>query len=210
MHPYLSRLGVRSEVQEFFAPFYASNPAGDLVFIQDSYREHFGFAFHRVAAENSLWLAGQDNLALVRRVLVCASAMDAIAFLHFYWHVFPQPDSLCFIAAGYRPVAMQLSWIRQNCFGKKLELLFPNDLLGGITDLKIASTFRRLPVSVFLSEKERLKVCFRAKEYVFEQETFSLNAFERASNYRFKVITRKPKYGVSFYETLKAGAFPTT
>jgi hypothetical protein len=206
MHPYLMRLGVRPEVQEFFSPFYPAD-ADDLVFQQGGYREHFGFAFHRVPAGGDFWLAGEVSLALVSQVFIGASAMDALGFLHFHGHHFPGLNNLLFIATGIKPSPLQLSWIRENLNGKKLTLLFPKDLLGSIADLKVAAAFRRMPAAAFLAEKERLKICFRAKEYEFDRQTFSLSAFERAANYRFKVITSKPKHGASFLEQLKAGAF---
>jgi hypothetical protein len=208
MHPYLIRLGVKPEVQEFFSPFYSA-AANDLVFQQNAYCEHYGFAFHRVPPGGDFWLAGELNLALDSQVFICASAMDALAFLHFQGHAFVKWDSLLFVATGINPSTTQLRWISEKLKGKKLTLLFPRDMLGSIADLKVAAAFRRMPAAAFLAEKERLKICFRAKEYDFDQQTFSLSAFERASTYRFKVVTRKPKHGVSFYEQLKAGAFPS-
>jgi len=114
-----------------------------------------------------------------------------------------------FMATGSMPTEIQLRWIRRELCGKSLTLLFPRDLVGAIADLKVAAAFRRMPAAAFLAEKERLKICFRAKVYEFDQQTFTLSAFERASAYRFKVVTCKPKHGASFLEQLKAGAFPS-
>jgi hypothetical protein len=208
MHPYLARLGVRSEVQAFFAPYY-SDGSCDLLFQLDNYREHFGFAFHRIPSGGDFWLAGELNLFLVDRGFISNSAMDAIAFLHFFGHTLPNWENMLFIAIGLKPSEMQLRWIRDKLAGKQVTLLFPADLPGNVTDLKVAAAFRRLPAAAFLAEKERLKICFRAKVYEFDQQTFTLSAFERASTHRFKVVTCKPKHGASFLEQLKAGAFPS-
>jgi hypothetical protein len=208
MHPYLIRLGVRPEVQEFFSPFYSSD-SGDLLFKQGGYCEHYGFAFHRVPPGGDFWLAGELNLALVNQVFISASAIDAIAFLHFHGYALTKWDNSLFVATGTNPSTTQLRWISEELKGKKLTMLFSKDMLGSIADLKVAAAYRRWPAAAFLAEKEKLKICFRAKEYVFDQQSFSLSAFERASTYRFKVITSKPKHGVSFYEQLKAGAFPS-
>ena len=208
MHPYLTRLGVRPEVQAFFEPYYSAG-SGDLLFQQGNYREHFGFAFHRIPNGGDFWLAGELNLSMVDRVFISASALDAIAFLHFYGHTLPHWENILFIATGIKPTAIQLRWIGDKLAGKHLTLLFPADLPGNVTDLKVAAAFRRMPAAAFLAEKKRLKVCFRAMVYEFDQQTFTLSAFERASAYRFKVLTCKPKHGASFLEQLKAGAFPS-
>ncbi len=206
MHPYLTRLGVRPEVQAFFSPNYADDFC-DLFFQQGNYREHFGFAFHRIPGGGDFWLAGELNLSMVDRVFISISAMDAVAFLHFFGHSLADWENILFIATGIKPTTIQLCWIRDKLAGKHLTLLFPADLLGAITDLKVAAAYRRIPAAAFLAEKERLKICFRAKVYEFDQRTFTLSAFERASAYRFKVVTCKPKHGASFLDQLKAGAF---
>ena len=208
MHPYLIRLGVRPEVQSFFSPFYTA-ASGDLIFQQGVYLEHFGMGFHRLSQGRDCWLAGEKNLALVSRVFVGESAMDAIAFLHFQGHTLANWERSLFVATGAGLPGARLRWIREQLKGKKLTMLFPGDLPGRIADLKVAAAFRGMPAAASLAEKERLTVSFRAKEYQFDRETFSLAAFERAANYRFKVVTQKPKHGASFYEQLKAGAFPS-
>ena len=208
MHPYLTRLGVSPEVQAFFEPYYSA-VSGDLLFQQGNYREHFGLAFHRIPSGGDFWLAGELNLSLVDRVVISTSAMDAIAFLHFFGHSLADWENILFIATGVKPTTIQLRWIRDKLGGKHLTLIFPADLPGAVTDLKVAAAFRRMPAAAFLAEKERLKIFFRAKVYEFDQQTFTLSAFERASAYRFKVVTCKPKHGASFLEQLKAGAFPS-
>jgi len=208
MHPYLTRLGVRPEVQAFFEPYYSAI-SGDLFFQHGNYREHFGMAFHRIPSGGDFWLAGELNLSMVDRVLISNSAMDAIAFLHFYGHSLADWENILFISTGIKPTAIQLRWIRDRLAGKHLTLLFPADLPGNVTDLKVAAAFRRMPAAAFLAEKERLNICFRAKVYEFDQQTFTLSAFERASTYRFKIVTCKPKHGASFLDQLKAGAFPS-
>jgi hypothetical protein len=208
MHPYLMRLGVRPEVQAFFAPFYSDN-SGDLVFQQGNYREHFGLSFHRVQAGNDLWIAGESDLALAARAFISHSVMDIIAFLHYYGHTLANWDRAVFIATGASLTAAQLRWISDNLADKSLTLLFPADLPGAVADLKVAAAFRRVPAAAFLSEKERLKICFRNKIFEFDRPAFSLSAFEKVSGSRFNVATRKPKHGASFLEQLRAGAFPT-
>jgi hypothetical protein len=208
MHPYLTRLGVRPEVQAFFAPFFSAGSA-DLLFQQGNYREHFGLTFHRVDADGNLWIAGERNFAIAQRVFIAGSVMDLMAYLHFYGHSVRYWNKCLFIAAGVHPVAAQLQPLFSQFSNKPVTLLFPADVLGAITDLNIATAFRSLPVAAFLAEKERLNICFRSQVFEFDQRRFSLSAFERAAKYRFNVSTRKPKHGASFLDQLKAGAFPS-
>jgi hypothetical protein len=41
-------MGVSEMVQQFFAPFFTSDDAGNLCFWYGEVYEHFGFGFHRV------------------------------------------------------------------------------------------------------------------------------------------------------------------
>ena len=207
MHPYLTRLGVRPEVQAFFAP-YDSDANGGLLFQQGDYVEHFGMAFHRVDAGGDCWMAGETNRVMTERVFISSSVMDMIAFLHYGGHTISLWKQAVFIAVGVKPSIAGLSRI-SGFADKPMTLLFPADGLGAITDLKVAAAFRRVPAAAFLAEKERLKISFRAEVYEFEQRGFSLSAFEKASGYRFNVTTRKPRHGASFLDQLKAGAFPS-
>lgn len=208
MHPYLTRLGVRSEVQEFIAPFIVAHPSG-LLFQQGLYHEHFGLAFHRVNAGDGLWIAGELNTSLVSQVFIGGSVMDLIGFLQFYGHTVPDWDRIMLVATGPNPSKAALSNLGGLLKEKAITLLYPADVLGAIADLKVAAAFRCMPAAAFLAEKEKLQIAFRASVYEFDQQGFSLSKFERLAKFRFNVCSRKPKQGVSFLEQLKAGAFPS-
>lgn len=206
MHPYLTRLGVRPEVQRFFRPFYQVDAIGNLLFAYGEEYEHFGFGFHRVPVTGELWLAGNLQLSQVRLVILSASALDAVAWLNKKLPAFPNTENLLFVSLGAGISEAQVLWIRKHLAGKQYRLLFGNDLLGRMADLKLAAALKGWPLSVFLAEKERITVDFRSRHFVFSQETLSLFSFEKAAGVRFGIATDKPKVYTTFFEELKAKA----
>lgn len=206
MHPFLTRLGVRPEVQRFFRPFYQVDVIGNLLFAYGEEFEHFGFGFHRVPTTGELWLAGNLQLSQVRLVILSASALDAVAWLNKKLPAFPQTENLLFASLGAGIHDAALSWTREHLAGKQYRLLFGNDLLGRMADLKLAATIRGWPLSVYRAEKEQVVVEFRSQHYVFSQESFSLFAFEKVAGVRFGMATDKPKKYNTFFDELKAGA----
>jgi hypothetical protein len=206
MHPYLSRLGVRPEVQAFFEPFYATGKTGDIYFDYGSDREHFGFAFHRVPFSSGLWMAGNTNFSQISQVIVCSSAMDAVAWLNIRYAFFSCLDGLLFLSIGGSVDAAQLQWIGHNLSGKRFRLLFDRDIIGRAADLKLAAAIRQHPIEIYLDPEGRVRVDFRFRSFVFAQAAFSLHAFEKASGHHFNIPAEKPKNNDSFFAQLKAAA----
>jgi len=206
MHPYLTRLGIRPEVQRFFRPFFVADPLGNLLFSFGEDIEHFGFAFHRVPVTDGVWLAGNLEFPQVRLVILSASALDAVSWLNKKLPAFPHTENLLFLALGAGIHEAQLLWIRSNLAGKQFRLSFGQDVLGRMADLKLAAAIRGWPLSVYLGAGEQVVVSFRQHHFSFSQEKFSLAAFEKASGMRFGVATDKPKVHNSFFDELKAEA----
>jgi hypothetical protein len=206
MHPYLTRLGVRPEVQQFFGPYFSSDAVGNLVFPYGDSIEHFGFAFHRVPASTHFWIAGDTNFDMIRQVMIGASAMDAIAWLNQNYSTFSNMDNLLLLSTGTSLNAAHSQWIGQNLNNKIVTLIFSKDFLGRIVDLKLAGAIRRMPVAISLAEKE-IQVIFRFKQYAFQQDKFSLSAFEKAAKYHFNIRTQKPKNFDAYFDLLKANTF---
>jgi len=206
MHPYLTRLGVRAEVQEFFASFYQADTNGNLVFDYGGETEAYGFAFHRVPVSGGLWVAGQENSRLAGQVFICSSAMEALSFLAFRYTAYPDTSGLLFISIGPGLNDSHLQPVCSSLPEKKCTLLFGNDFVGKVTDLKIAAGIRKVPVAVY----EQDGICtvnFRNRNYSFHTDAFSLNAFEKQAGYRFNIRTLKPKGFNTFFDQLKARAF---
>lgn len=206
MHPYLTRLGIRSEVQRFFRPFYTSDTLGNLVFAYGEAVEHFGFAFHKVPVTDGFWLAGNLHFSQVRLVILSASALDAVSWLNKKLPVFPQTENLLFVSLGSGVSEAQLCWIRTHLANKQFRLLFGRDVLGRMADVKLAAAVTGWPLSVYLGQGDQLVVYFRNRNFVFRQEQFSLAAFERVAGVRFGVATDKPKVYSTFFDELKAEA----
>ena len=205
MHPFLTKLGIRPEVQEFFAPCYSSDGTGNLVFPYGRSTETYGLAFHHVPATESYWLAGCD-FAFAQEILICGSAMEAVAWLHIHYRAYNSTDSLLFLSTGTRPCGEQLYCLKKGIKGKRIALLYGNDLLGRVCDLKTAAALRNQPAAVSL-DKDNVVVTFRSKLYSCTREGFSLNAFEKQSAYRFHARTLKPKTANTWLDLLRSGAF---
>ena len=206
MHPYLTRLGVRPEVQQFFRPFYEADDIGNLLFAYGGDWEHFGFAFHKIPMTDSFWMAGNLQFEQVRLVVLCASALDAVSWLNKKLNIFPQLENMLFLSLGAGINDGKLLFLREHLAGKQYRLLFGNDLLGRMADLKLAAAIRGWPLLLYLAEKQQLIVEFRGRQFTFSQEHFSLFAFEKAARIRFGVATDKPKSLNTFFDELKAGA----
>ena len=206
MHPFLTRLGVRPEVQAFFRPFYSSDDTENLVFNYGDGQEHYGFAFHHIPVSDHFWMAGNLELPQVRQVILGASALDAFSWLNKKALFLSNMDNLLFLSVGAGIRQSHLHWINKRLSGKSCTLIFSDDLLGRVTDLKLAAAIRKQPVNIYLDGTEQVIVRFRSRTFYFRQESFSLNAFEKAAKYHFGVCTDKPKNHLTFFDELKAKA----
>ncbi|HZY39386.1 MAG TPA: hypothetical protein VFE53_22175 [Mucilaginibacter sp.] len=206
MHPYLTRLGVRQEVQEYFESHLFSNEAGDLCFPYVNEFEHYGFGFHRVPVVSTFWMAGNLNFSQVRQAIVCGSAMECIAWLNHYGFAFPDTESLLFLSAGASLHHQHIRWLRENLTGKDFDFVFGKDLLGRLTALKLAAGIRGQQMHIAYLAEEKIQILFRGRNFIFSPENLSLNALEKLSGFRFRVRISTPKNYKTFFEQLEAGA----
>jgi hypothetical protein len=206
MHPYLTRLGVRQEVQQYFEPFYYSDDAGNLCFNYGADCEHYGFGFHLVPAVSGFWMAGNLNFFQVKQVIVCASALECVAWLNVYGYLFPDTLCLLFLSTGTSLCSEQVVWLREHLPGKDFVFAFGNELLGRLTAVKLAAGIRGQRLSVFSLAEEKIQILFRGQSFLFSPETLTLHALEKAARFRFRVRISTPKNYNTFFEQLKAGA----
>lgn len=209
MHPFLTRLGVGLEVQVFFEPFFRVDDLGNLLFDYGDGVEHFGFAFHKVPVSKNFWMAGNRIFSQVRQVVICASAMEAVSWLKNKQTAFGSFDGLLFLSVGAAVRDAHGIWLNKNLRSKDFRLVFGRNLLGRVADLKLAAAICSWPLEIY-HDNDRLAVSFRSRVFSFSQENFSLNAFEKAAKCRFGISCDKPKGYNSYFDLLKASAFPTS
>jgi len=189
MNAYLTHLGIRSEIQDWLAPYYYTDAGGNLCFAYGDDSEVYGPGSHRLPLSGTYWKAGAGNL--VSQTVICSSAMEAIAWLNCHT---VNLDSLMIIATG--------SKISLPAFPKsKCTLVFGNDLLGCICDLKAAARLAGQPVEIRVSDNV-IHISSRCRRFCLAADTFSLSAFERLSGYRFHVRTSKPRQHSSWLNQL--------
>jgi len=195
MNDLLTSLKVPAEVQEFFG-------TGELLFNYGGHFEQYETGYHRVPTTPHLWLAGNPHC---REVIITGAAMEAIAFLALNAHKYQGLQGLTFIALGNLPQMAQLIWIRQHYPKRKYTLIFGNDLLGRLADIRVAAGLHGHPVS-FDYTASRLGITCRRVLYHFIPEQVSLNAFEKAMGLRLQCRTIKPRKFISFLDQLKYDA----
>ena len=195
-NPFLERLGIRPEVQSFFKS--SLNIACEsLIFKYGNSLEHAGPGFHRIPVTEELWTAGE--FALARHIFICGSAMDAISWLHFHHHAY-HTQNFFFAAVGASPCKNQIESLLRP--GKQYHLVFSNDQLGAICDLKVASFIRKKPLKIIAHEHQYI-VTFKSKNYRLVH--LSLNALEKAARFHFNIPVSKPKQFNTYFEQLKHG-----
>lgn len=196
MNTLLTRLGISPEIQAFF------NAAADLSFSYGDQQEHYGEGFHTVPSTQNLWVAGSNNAT---HVIITYSVMEAMAFITLNRHRYPRLEQLAFVAIGNRLHVEQENWIRENFPGRKFTLVFGKDLIGHITDIKLAAGIKNIPIRVFFLDNEVL--IYRDKVLrVFNQEQISLHAFQEAFGIRPRFRTAKPVQSLTFLDQLKHDA----
>lgn len=206
MHPYLTRLGISDDLQAYFEPFYYSDPAGNLCFNYGVDFEQYGFGFHRIPAAPAFWIAGNSHFSQVSQVMVCASALEAIAWLHFYSYRFSGLDSLLLLSAGASLYNYHTQWLRDQLPGKDLMFAFGNELLGRLTAIKLAAGIRGQRLSIVFLAEEKVQIRFRGQTFLFEPEQLTMHALEEAAGFRFRVRIAAPQNYPTFFDQLKAAA----
>jgi hypothetical protein len=206
MHPFLTRLDVKPEVQAYFAPYYYRDASGDLCFDYGGDFEHFGFAFHRLPAVSNFWMAGNLNFSQVSKVIICPSALEAIAWLQHHWLNFSDTGSLLFLSAGTSLSVEHVSCLREHLPCKHFVLAFGRELLGKLTAIKLAAGIRGQQLHIACLSEEKVQILFRGRNFLFNPDTLSLNVLEKAAGFRFRVTISNPKNFNSFFDQLMAGA----
>ncbi|MDB5143357.1 MAG: hypothetical protein JWQ66_2070 [Mucilaginibacter sp.] len=182
MNEILTRLGVSAEIQALF------NIQQELRFDYGDSFEHFYEGGHLVPTTQNLWRAGNELAALL---IIAPSAMELISFMSLNVRKFPDRENLLFIAMGNNCNTAKLQWIRSRYKKRKFILVYGNDLVGRLSDIKIATGLRGK--STMLSWSESFVFCsIGNRNFKLEQDQISLAAFERQAGIRTLIRTAKP------------------
>ncbi len=182
-----NKLGVPRNVRLFFEPYYHVLPDGSICFPFGDEAEHFNGLYHFVPSTVVNWMAGDGPL-----LFISYSAMEALAFLSVHHHAYPDFKQLRFIAIGNYLTGFSLT-------GRKISMLFGNDILGRLTDIKVSLLLRNKDASLFYHGDES----FEINGHQFEAERLSLNTFETACGVRSGIRTIKARGFNTFLEQLK-------
>ena len=192
MSEVLIRLGVPPSFLAWF------NCADACEFPYGDAREIFKDRFHKVPTTVNLWFAGHRSAS---EVVITHSAIEAIAFLSLNTDHYPNLESVSFIATGNLPGMAQLQWIRRNFQKRKFTLVFGNDLLGALTDIKVAAGLKGHGTRIWLSG-DVVRIQMKTQQHLFSIPEVSLHAFEKAFGLRMNIRTRKPNRVVNFLDQL--------
>lgn len=149
--------------------------------------EHVSPDFHRVPTAINPWIAGKGTL-----VFISFSAMEAICFLTCYAHSFPDLNQLQFIAVGN-------NWENLPSCSGKVTLLFGQDILGRLTDIRISMALRNKQVSIQYCADDT----FDIDGQLFTESQMTLSCFEKKLGIRSGIRTVKPRNFNTFFEQLK-------
>jgi hypothetical protein len=193
MNRLLTGLGIALDVQSFF------NISADLTFNYGDQVERYEAGSHVVPSTPNLWFAGSQNAT---HLIITYSVMEAMAFITFNRHRYPQLEQLAFIAIGNKLHAEQGDWIRQNFPGRKVILVFGKDLVGHLTDIKLAAAIKNIPIRI-LYKDGYIHIYRNSSLRFFDQEQVSLHAFQEAFAIRPRFRTGKPVRSLTFLDQLK-------
>ncbi|XHR97331.1 hypothetical protein ACFJIV_12135 [Mucilaginibacter sp. UC70_90] len=171
----------------------------EFVFDYGDSKETFDERGYKVPVTRNVWVAG-NNLAPV--LIIFHSVMEAVAMLSLNFQRFSGLDNLGVVALGSRPCAAQINWINQAFPGRRVILVFGNDLAGRATDIKVASWLQQHHITITY-QNEALNISRRRIDYSFEADQISLAAYKRALGIRNNISTCKPRLSNTFFEQFK-------
>jgi len=192
MNAELTRLGIPDDVQ---ALFKIESPTFDYGDSKEVFRQNL----HYVPSSRNLWIAGSPEAS---DILITRSAMECIAYLSLNFSRIKNPENLCFIAIGNRPVRTQMVWVAKRFAKRKTTLIFENDLIGRVTDIAIAAWLRNHHVQLQWNGN-LVCVNHRLHSVAFAETDLGLNGFELAFGIRTGIRTRKSRYFPTYLDQLK-------
>jgi len=197
VNPLLTKLGIRREVQEFFQHSFKYED-NILIFPYGKANECFSIDFHHIPVTDSFWSAGDQNYHNIREIIICSSAMEAIAFLTYHFQFYRTVDHLFFISLGILPKQRHFQFIQSNFKNKKIGMAMGSDFLGRVADLKMVAGILNEVIEIYYMPENMLIVNFRGKKFDFSPDSLTLNSLEKRSGFRSHFRTFKVKTAENF------------
>lgn len=192
MNMWLTKLGVPMEIQALFG--VSENLTFDY---GDSYEE-FAPGLSKIPVSGNIWRCGNE---MASEIIISWSAVELMAMLTYKISRYRKLDDIYLLSLGCRLSAGQLSWIRRSQAKRKVAVVFPNDLAGKATDIRIAGALKNVDPRIVWNH-QGIEITCRNRLLRFSQDQLSLAAFERAAGLRSCVRTIKPKFHNTFLEQL--------
>lgn len=156
----------------------------------------------RILTSGFFWTFLPDGDCNVARVFLFSSATDAMAFYQIRDAAFFR--NAVVYAIGPCPAHDVVETLKSMHPVARFSLCFPNDVMGRIRDVIVASSLERTAVSV-RSAGEEYVFRVRGKEVPLRAGHVSLSRFEKVSGLHLSARTEKPKGQRSFFELVRAG-----
>ena len=195
-------LGISPSIQRFFLSSIYFKDENSLIFKYGNDYEYYSPDAHLIPSTNQIWSAGHSNQHLIRQVFICQSAMEAISYLALNISQYRTTNHLLFLAVGNHPNNEQYLSILKNFKSKKISLIMGKELLGRISDLKIAVGLQQKKVEIKVINSEVVEVNFHGRSIKWSYDSLTLNSFEKCTGFRSGIRTYKSKFSNSFLNEL--------
>ena len=212
MLPILAALGIKPQVQYFFEPWLEVSSETELQFsytdqaINRKKREVINAHGSLIPSTTGIWCAGAHHPNTVRHNFLFYSAIEVFSFCTINTGWLARPGNVAFSALGLCPIASQVEVLRSRFPNARLHTVFGNDVIGRITDCKVALWAKRKDAH-FQVHQDIIIAQYNSKTFRIPEPIFSLNLFEKKSSLRAGIRTHKPKAGfATFLELLKEGS----
>lgn len=184
-------LGFNIAVLSYFSGSFTVHNNTELLFSYSSSEyEHYTISQHRIPTTSGIWVSKTENPNLLRMVIICGCAIDAMRFLSLNYTRFKNLDEILFISIGSAssfPIELT-SLIRRS----KIYLLFSNDILGLVTKIKLAFFLLDKIIQINIADEIITCTCHGNIRH-FKQHRLSLNVLLKSFGMRnaFKSLSIK-------------------
>ncbi|UEG51447.1 hypothetical protein LLH06_10725 [Mucilaginibacter daejeonensis] len=124
-----------------------------------------------------------------------------VAYLSLHSSFYPDLNAVSLIALGNVPLPKQIRYLCARYKNRRFELIFGNDLLAPLIDIKIALALKQQWVT-FTLVKDQVAISCNQGTRQFSLDRLSLSAFQKAFGLRTSVRTRKSKRHTYFLNEL--------